>query len=434
MKAKVSQANPQPFTAIALTAIAVSCLVTSWLIQPFTIVDLASLELCGLALFLAGAIVVVGLSPIHIRRTLKVILTTVPIYVAAVLLPPSLAAPTAGLGTLILQLMTRIARGNTPSDIATASARWVIVAFLTAGWARWIGSAHIPPLLVLLSTAICMFLCDIVTGALEVAPMSGEAPRRVIVLLLREASIPEGAQYLLGILAALAAMQQPWSLILWALPLRMVYQSLRQAKEMHDETSRLLESMADTVDLRDPYTGGHSRRVTDYSVRILRELGVAGPEVELIQAAARVHDIGKIGIPDNILNKPGRLTPDEKRVMDSHSERGAELLARHQDFARGCEIVRHHHECWDGSGYPAGLKGLDIPFGARVIAVADSFDAMTSDRPYRAGMPIEHAARILREGSGQQWDAAIVDAFLGTLNLRAPQPSRAAEPVTARAA
>ncbi|HEU5088235.1 MAG TPA: HD domain-containing phosphohydrolase, partial [Roseiflexaceae bacterium] len=95
-----------------------------------------------------------------------------------------------------------------------------------------------------------------------------------------------------------------------------------------------------------------------------------------------------------------------------HPARGAELLARYRDFARGRRIVRHHHERWDGGGYPDGLRGVDIPFGARVIAVADSFDAMTSDRPYRAGMPVSEALRILKEGRGTQWDAAVVDAFL----------------------
>ena len=101
--------------------------------------------------------------------------------------------------------------------------------------------------------------------------------------------------------------------------------------------------------------------------------------------------------------------------MKTHPQRGAELLARYPDFARGVEIVRHHHERWDGKGYPAGLAGFEIPFGARVIAVADSFDAMTSDRPYRRGMPPETAAQILRDGRGQQWDAQLVDAFLESI-------------------
>jgi putative nucleotidyltransferase with HDIG domain len=167
--------------------------------------------------------------------------------------------------------------------------------------------------------------------------------------------------------------------------------------------------------LRDPYTGGHSRRVTELVLRILHELNITGPEVNLIRSAARVHDIGKIGIPDHILNKPGLLTPEEKQCMDSHPDRGAELLKRYKDFARGVEIVRHHHERWDGRGYPARLKGLDIPFGARVIAVADSFDAMTSDRPYRAGMTVGRAAQILHDGRGEQWEPAIVDALLSYL-------------------
>ena len=251
--------------------------------------------------------------------------------------------------------------------------------------------------------------------------MSGTPPRRVIAILLREVSLPEGAQYVLGILAALAAAQQTWSLVLWILPICIVYRSFKHAKEMHDGTSKLLESMADAVDLRDPYTGGHSRRVTEYSLRILHEMSVIGPEVDLIRSAARVHDIGKIGIPDQILNKPGRLTPEEKGIMDSHPARGAELLARYTDFARGMNIVRHHHERWDGQGYPDGLKGLDIPFGARVIAVADSFDAMTSDRPYRTGIPIDKAAQILREGRGHQWESIVIDAFLLYLEQEHPQ-------------
>jgi HD-GYP domain-containing protein (c-di-GMP phosphodiesterase class II) len=267
-------------------------------------------------------------------------------------------------------------------------------------------------LAVLLSVAAIMFLCDIVTGSFEIAPMIGASPRRVVAILLRESSLTEGVQYMLGILAALAALEQPWSLVLWVLPLCIIYQSFRHLKEMHEGTVNLLESMADAVDLRDPYTGGHSRRVAELAAHILREMHITGPEVTLICSAARVHDIGKIGIPDDILNKPGQLTHQERWVMDSHPERGAALLVRHRDFARGIDIVRCHHEHWDGSGYPAGLKGLDIPFGARVIAVADSFDAMTTDRPYRKALAVVEAASILHEGRGQQWDPAIVDAFL----------------------
>lgn len=111
--------------------------------------------------------------------------------------------------------------------------------------------------------------------------------------------------------------------------------------------------------------------------------------------------------------------------METHPDRGAGLLARYPDFAPGVDIVRYHHERWDGAGYPHGLKGQEIPFGARVIAVADSFDAMTSDRPYRPGMPVSRAVEILRAGRGQQWDPAIVDAFLRSITDQLFQPEQA---------
>jgi putative nucleotidyltransferase with HDIG domain len=166
--------------------------------------------------------------------------------------------------------------------------------------------------------------------------------------------------------------------------------------------------------------------VTDYCRAILAEMSLNGPEVDLIVSAARVHDIGKIAIPDAVLNKPAPLTPEERTLMESHAERGAEVLRRYKDFARGVEIVLHHHEAWDGSGYPHRLKGTEIPFGARVMAVADSYDAMTSDRPYRRGMPVARAAGILREGRGRQWDQQVVDAFLRTIAAQLEQPARPA--------
>jgi putative nucleotidyltransferase with HDIG domain len=208
-----------------------------------------------------------------------------------------------------------------------------------------------------------------------------------------------------------------------AVPTLLIYWAFKRAKELDEGTRELLGRMADTVDLRDPYTGGHSRRVTELTRGILRELGLQGPDVHLIIAAARVHDIGKIGMPDRVLLKDGKLDDEEWATMKQHPEKGAELLERYPDFARGAEIVRHHHERWDGRGYPHRLAGAEIPFGARVIAVADSFDAMTSDRPYRMGMTVERAAAILREGRGVQWDAAIVDAFLRSVADRLERPA-----------
>jgi HD-GYP domain-containing protein (c-di-GMP phosphodiesterase class II) len=262
--------------------------------------------------------------------------------------------------------------------------------------------------------------------------MTGERPFRIIALLAREASLGEGAQYLLGILGALAAMVEIWALALLVLPTGLVYLAFKSVKEMQSDTRRMLEYMADMVDLRDPYTGGHSRRVAELTTTLLRELNVHGPEAELIVSAARIHDIGKIGIPDRVLNKTGPLTAEERAIMETHPERGAELLVRYPDFARGVAIVLHHHEQWDDHGYPHRLRGTDIPFGARVVAVADSFDAMTTHRPYRQAMSVEQATSILRQGRAQQWDAAVVDALLRSLAARAERPALALHLVTSQ--
>ena len=419
-KLYLSKFVPQPLVALVIGILAALCMITAWRIGPQLVLDAEASSSALIALFLGGAVIVAGLHPIHIQRNFKVEVATAPLYVAAILLSPITAALVAGGGTLILRLLTRAQRGNTPSDIVTAAGRWVIGGFVSACVAQQ-GINELWPLwLVLVGVAASMYLCDLVLGALEIAPMIGASPLHVVILFLREAALSEMAQYLIGILAALAALQQPWSLALWVLPLGFIYRSFKYAKEMDDGTSRLLESMADAVDLRDPYTGGHSRRVKQFALHILHELSITGPEVDLISSAAHVHDIGKIGIPDQILNKPGRLTAEEKQIMDSHPDQGAELLVRYHDFARGAAIVRHHHERWDGKGYPARLQGFDIPFGARVIAVADSFDAMTSDRPYRAGMTLDQAAAVLREGRGKQWEAAIVDALLRYLERQQP--------------
>jgi putative nucleotidyltransferase with HDIG domain len=209
------------------------------------------------------------------------------------------------------------------------------------------------------------------------------------------------------------------------LPTALVYLAFRSSKEMREGTRQVLESMADYVDLRDPYTGGHSRRVMELTAGILSEMPKDGPEAQLIIAAARVHDIGKIAVPDDVLRKAGKLSSEERLIMRSHAERGAELLMRYPDFARVVDIVRHHHERWDEDGYPHRLKGKEIPLGARIIAVADSFDAITSDRPYRRALSRDKAASILIQGRAKQWDPTIVDAFLRSIAHQLHRPATA---------
>ena len=409
-----SRLIPQPLVSIVMSALALAALVQSWLALRDTVgVSLASTGI--LAIGLGVAVVIADLHLIHVNYHTKASFSTIALYLIAVLLPPPMAILVAGLGKLISELI-QPHKGNFPSDIATCVSRWMIVVLIATLVAHLPTTSGLEELLVLVGSAVVMFGGDLLTSSLELGPITGDAPRHIMSATFRETAVVEAVLYSLGIFGALTAMTHLWGLVFLILPMRVAYVAFKHTKEMHESTRRLLESMADAVDLRDPYTGGHSRRVTAFSQDILRELALnSGPDVDLIITAARVHDIGKIGIPDAILHKEGPLTADEWTVMQSHTVRGAELLARYTDFARGIAIVRHHHERWDGKGYPDGLAGQAIPFGARVIAVADSFDAMTSDRPYRPGMPIAKAADILRKGRNEQWDEQIVDAFLRSL-------------------
>ncbi len=402
----------QPLAAFVVTIIAMLGVIWSWFGLPASTPLVVSDSTALLALCFIVICVGADIYPIHVTYHTKVSITTLLLYLMAVVLPPPLAALAAGVSRLVAEFLERHKRGSLPSDIVTGTGRWVFVAVVTA----WV--AHLPTageggkFAVLVAAAIVMFVADVCSLVFELAPIFGDPPTHIILTTIKSAGLIEAVQYNIGILVALAVEHNFWELILLAVPFGLAYRMFKDIKEVRHSTRQLLERLADAVDLRDPYTGGHSRRVTAYCEAILREMKLAGPDVDLIISAARVHDIGKIGIPDVVLNKPDKLTAEEWAIMTTHSARGAELLARYPDFARGVEIVRHHHERWDGKGYPDGLAGPAIPFGARVIAVADSFDAMTSDRPYRKGMPVEKALHILRSDNGQQWDIRVVDAFL----------------------
>ncbi len=151
-----------------------------------------------------------------------------------------------------------------------------------------------------------------------------------------------------------------------------------------DETAMAL---SDVIESRDAYTGGHCQRLAVYSKTIAQALGLDHREVEIIRFGAALHDVGKIVVPDAILNKPGSLTPEEYEVIKGHSVDGGRICQRIGFLQKAYPIVYHHHERWDGKGYPDGLAGEQIPLAARIVAVADAFDAMTTDRPYRKGMP-----------------------------------------------
>jgi putative nucleotidyltransferase with HDIG domain len=172
----------------------------------------------------------------------------------------------------------------------------------------------------------------------------------------------------------------------------------------------VVRALTSAIDAKDRYTCGHSDRVARLSVCLARELGCDKNDLNTIYLSGLLHDIGKIGIDDNVLRKPGALTPEELEHIKTHPELGCRILDGVKQLDKVLPVVRHHHEAWNGAGYPHGLKGDETPFLARIVAVADSIDAMSSDRPYRKGMGDEKLDSILRDGAGKQWDAKIVDA------------------------
>jgi HD-GYP domain-containing protein (c-di-GMP phosphodiesterase class II) len=189
--------------------------------------------------------------------------------------------------------------------------------------------------------------------------------------------------------------------------------------ELEDSVRRQTLAMAVTlvslIDLRDQYTGSHSSRVAAYCRQTAVRLGLPDEDVETIVFAASLHDIGKIGVPDSVLLKPGKLTDEEFQSIRKHPEYGWMALRNVDGFQEAALLVLHHHERLDGEGYPGGLRGSAIPYGSRIIAVADSFDALTTDRPYRSARARGIALAEIRRCSGTQFDPEIVEAFARTL-------------------
>lgn len=220
----------------------------------------------------------------------------------------------------------------------------------------------------------------------------------------------------LGIILAVIWIQSPIFCLLLAFPIVVNQNAYRSIRLLENETTQAIIAITELVEARDPYTFGHSVRVGGYCRAISRELGLSDEMVEQIALSGQVHDLGKIGVSDNVLRKPGALTAEEWVEMKKHPETGAKILANYSFYEDGVNEVLYHHESWDGTGYPEGLSAENIPLGARIIAVADSFDAMTTDRPYRKGMPINKALSILNDRRNIQWDASVVDAFLRAIS------------------
>ncbi|MHB1007611.1 MAG: HD-GYP domain-containing protein [Chloroflexota bacterium] len=240
----------------------------------------------------------------------------------------------------------------------------------------------------------------------------------------------------IGTLVALVYEQNNIAVLLLLFPILLTHYSYKAYQQLRTDSQRTMETLATAVDRRDAYTYHHSERVSLYSEQIAQAMHLDISDTETVVAAARVHDLGKIGIESGVLLKPGALDDKEWAIMREHPTIGAEIVGQLPIYEKVRDLVAYHQERFDGKGYPAGLAGEKIPLGARIIAVADAFDAMTSDRPYRKALPHAVAVGELRKGRGSQFDPQIVDAFLLALEEAAapvkealPQPGVGLEQV-----
>ncbi len=207
--------------------------------------------------------------------------------------------------------------------------------------------------------------------------------------------------------------------------------SVRQRESLSRFAFDTALALTEAIESRDPYTGGHCHRLAQHAARTARQLALPQREIEIVRMGAALHDVGKIVVPDAILKKRGKLTPDEFAIVKQHCYSGGQICKRVPFLMDVYPVVYHHHERWDGQGYPDGLRSERTPLAARIVSVADAYDAMTTDRPYRQAMPHQAAVEILKDGAGQQWDPTVVRIFLemiqvevaGSETERMPEPA-----------
>lgn len=352
-------------------------------------------------------------------------------YLALILVSP-VALP--GLIGLAVALAGRvILRRTDPLEIAFnvgQTALYVTIGALTfhaVSAIPWPGPSiiNVGPVEAVLIAALMVYLVNFSLVTVAVALQVGAGPMRVWRKNLGQEILTEAALFAIGVVAALLAVSYPWALPVLVLPVLLVHRSLQHSTRLQLDVERALAHLVELLEQRDAYTAGHSERVAVMARTLALRIGLTADEANDIASAGRVHDIGKLVIDPLILQKAGPLTDIEMAEMRLHPVHGASIMQRFAPTGAGHRSVRHHHERWDGMGYPDRLRGEDIPLGARVLSVADAYDALNSDRSYRRAVDAPRIRCILTEGSGSQWDPRIVASLVAWLEETGATPVEA---------
>ena len=372
--------------------------------------------LAGLAFWIAITLVASAL-PVKVSDGVQVAVSTAPLMAAAVLGGPAAAAIVALIGTTdSRELRGRVAWYGTLANHAI-----IVLPVIAGAWVihglRGPGAAPFQEFAATLVGTLVYFLLNLVLVSLVVVIRDGRSLRE---FLTRAETTNVWANFLtlapLGWLMARMYQNEGgwWTALLFGLPLLTTRVSFQRFVEMREMFTPTIGALAEAVDKRDPFTSKHSQRVRTISVDIGRQMRVSASELEALEWGGLLHDVGKIGVPDSILLKQGKLTREERITMNAHPVLGAQIIGPVDRLAPELPVIRHHHEWYNGSGYPDRLMGDEIPKLARILHVADAFEAMTADRPYRKALSVDQALAELRKFAGVQFDPEIVDAFVKT--------------------
>jgi putative nucleotidyltransferase with HDIG domain len=393
---------------VAVLAAALALALSAWRVHPAPVWPVL---LTGLALLVLAELAPVrlpggGVMTAGTMVDLPLLLMVGPFWTAAL----DVAALLAVQGVLQRRPAVRVAHNAAIYVLGVFAAAWAFV-FLGGR----IGAIAFPAdALALTACGLAFFLVNSACVSLAIGLTAGPSAWRIWQRNFQSVILHHLSFVALGTLGAVMwSAAGGWGLLLVALPVLVSRYAFQLSVELRSDLKDFVRTLTEVLEEVDPYTRHHSVRVSAYSVRLARGLRRPESEVEEIEYAALVHDLGKIGPQHQyILQKPGSLSQEEQRTLRAHPAAGAEIVAKVRTLRRVSEIVRSHHERPDGQGYPFGLRSEDVPVGSRILNVADAFDAMTSDRPYRRALPVDAALHELERGAGTQFDADVVDCLV----------------------
>lgn len=395
----------------------------------------ANVVLWGVVAIVAVVVALLDAFPISLAPNLEVTVSDTVKFAVVLLFPVPVVILGIFLGTLLAEM--RVDRpwfkkifNISEMVLIWAGAAWVYQAFHQPE-VNYFGSLQ--NILVLIVTGLTAFLLNSILLSWVISLAAHLSFRFIWSRNIPQVIWQDFSMLSLGVFLAVLWNYNPLTVILAVLPLFIIRHSYQMAVHLQAQTRDALIALMQVIDERDQHTSAHSERVSSYARSMAQALDLPEEEIEVIASAALLHDLGKVGMADDILFKDKRLTPSERASAERHAEIGAMLLNKFPLFQKGADLVRHHHEHYDGNGYPDHLKGDAIPMGARIIAIADAYQAMTEERPYRRAMGQDVAIAELQRCSGAQFDPSLVTAFIEILRANSTPEHLLATPVPLQA-